>query len=300
MNDAQPIPVILDTDIGGDIDDTWALAMLLQCPELDTRLVVSDTGNTTYRAKIIARLLEVGQRTDIPVGIGLAQDGYGPSFPQTAWVEGYDLARYPGTVHEDGVGALIQTIMDSPDPITLICIGPVPNIREALLREPAIAGRTRFVGMHGCFHTAQDGKPELVAEYNVVRETEAAQAVFRAPWKEMVITPLDTCGRVRLRDDKYQAIVRSDAPLARAVIENYRIWLQGETDEMSSILFDTVAVYLAFERDLLDVRRMGVRVTDDGFTVEDAAAQQMDCALAWKDLSAFEDLLVGRLTGEQG
>ena len=50
------IPVILDTDIGGDIDDTWALAMLLKSPELDVRLVVSDTGDTTYRSRIIARI----------------------------------------------------------------------------------------------------------------------------------------------------------------------------------------------------------------------------------------------------
>jgi len=67
------IPVILDTDIGTDIDDTWALALLLRCPELDVRLVVSDTGNTEYRAAIIARLLEVAGRTDIPVGIGIKQ-----------------------------------------------------------------------------------------------------------------------------------------------------------------------------------------------------------------------------------
>jgi len=54
------IPVILDTDIGTDIDDTWALAMLLRCPELDVRLILSDTGNTEYRARIIARLLGIG------------------------------------------------------------------------------------------------------------------------------------------------------------------------------------------------------------------------------------------------
>lgn len=65
------IPVILDTDIGGDIDDTWALAMLLNSPELDLKLVVTDTGNTTYRAKVAAKLLEVAGRTDVPIGIGL-------------------------------------------------------------------------------------------------------------------------------------------------------------------------------------------------------------------------------------
>ena len=49
----RPIPVILDTDIGDDIDDTWALAMLLKSPELDLKLVVSDTADTVHRAKIV-------------------------------------------------------------------------------------------------------------------------------------------------------------------------------------------------------------------------------------------------------
>ncbi|MFH1265900.1 MAG: twin-arginine translocation signal domain-containing protein, partial [Planctomycetota bacterium] len=45
------IPVILDTDIGGDIDDTWALVMLLKSPEFDVKLVTSDSGNDVYRAR---------------------------------------------------------------------------------------------------------------------------------------------------------------------------------------------------------------------------------------------------------
>lgn len=79
----RPIPVILDTDIGTDIDDTWALAIMLNCPELDVKLVTSDTGDTIYRSKLIARMLEVADRTDIPVGIGIRQceDPNGPQAP---------------------------------------------------------------------------------------------------------------------------------------------------------------------------------------------------------------------------
>ena len=64
-------PVILDTDIGDDIDDTWALALLLRSPELDVKLVVGDYGKALYRARLIARFLTVAGRTDIPVGVGL-------------------------------------------------------------------------------------------------------------------------------------------------------------------------------------------------------------------------------------
>ncbi|MGA2258608.1 MAG: nucleoside hydrolase, partial [Thermoguttaceae bacterium] len=52
-------PVVLDTDIGDDIDDTWALALLLRSPELDVQLITTTCGKAEYRAKIIARLLTV-------------------------------------------------------------------------------------------------------------------------------------------------------------------------------------------------------------------------------------------------
>ena len=53
------IPVILDTDIGSDIDDTWALAMLLKSPELDLKFVTTTTGDPRYRAKIVAPEIDV-------------------------------------------------------------------------------------------------------------------------------------------------------------------------------------------------------------------------------------------------
>jgi len=301
----RKIPVVLDTDIGGDIDDTWALAMMLKSPELDVKLVVTDTGNTTYRAKIAAKMLEAAGRTDVPVGVGIH---LGDSTDRQApWVKGYDLATYPGTVHQDGVGAMIDTIMDSPEPITLLCIGPVPNIAAALEREPRIAGRARFVGMHGCLRKSPrgygGGKGGVVAEYNVRAHPKACQKVLTAAW-DATITPLDTCGFVRLEGDKYQAVRESDDPLVCALMENYRIWLeswhkkrQEELELRSSILFDAVAVYLSFSEELLVMEELGVRVTDDGYTVIDENAKKIRCATDWKDLAAFESLLVERLTG---
>ena len=170
---SDKIPVILDTDIGDDIDDTWALAMMLKSPELDVKLVVTDTANTTYRAKVAAKMLEAGGRTDVPVGIGTHfSDRVGG---QEYWVSGYDLESYPGTIYEDGVDALIQTIMNSPEPVTLICIGPVPNIGEALVREPRIVENARFVGMHGSIRLGYGGSEKISAECNVVNLTPTCQ-----------------------------------------------------------------------------------------------------------------------------
>ena len=292
-------PVILDTDIGGDIDDTWALALLLKSPELDLKMVVTDTGDTVYRAKIAARLLEVAKRTDVAVGVGIRQAKN--AGPQAPWVSDYDLAKYPGKVHENGVDALVDMIMASPQPITLICIGPVPNIRAALAKQPEIAKRARFVGMHGSIRKGYNGGPKPQPEYNVKADAKACQAAFTAAWP-MAITPLDTCGIVYVRGDKYRKVAESDDPVAKAVIENYRIWWRAgnpnkpERIDASSTLFDTVAVYLAISTDLVNMERLPIVVTDDGFTREDPKGKAVDCAMSWKDLGKFEDFLVGRLT----
>ncbi len=295
---ARKIPVILDTDIGDDIDDTWALTLLLKSPELDLKLVTTDFGNTLYRAKIVGRLLEIAQRTDVGIGIGIPQsESVGGQAP---WVKDYDLAKYPGKVYQDGVKALVDTIMHSSERVTIICIGPTPNIKAALDREPRIAERARFVGMFGSVRRGYNGKRTPEPEYNVKADPLASRRALTAPWP-VTITPLDTCGVVRLAGEKYAAVRGSTDPLVRALIENYRIWCgknPERADKASSILFDTVAVYLAISEDLLVMERLGIRVADDGSTVPDPKGKEMNCALEWKSLPDYESWLVARLTSK--
>jgi len=297
----KKIPVIFDTDIGGDIDDTWALCMLLRCPELDVRLVVSDARSCTYRARILAKMLDVFERTDIPVGVGF-QEG-DESGRQSAWVGDYTLSDYPGTVHDDGVGAIIDTIKQSDDPVSFVCTGAVPNAAKALERDPGIVKNSRFVGMHGSLRKGYGNSPKISAEANVRNDPQALQKVFAAPW-EVSITPLDTCGIIRLKGEKFAKVYRCEHPGIKALMDNYRVWLKhrGQPVEgdltASSTLFDTVAIYMAFSEELLVMEDLGVRVTDDGYTRIDENAKVVRCAMEWKDRGAFEDLLVARLIGE--
>jgi len=298
-----PIPVILDTDIGDDIDDTWALALVLKSPELDLKLVVGDYGAAQYRARLLAKFLERAGRSDVPVGIGLDIAPHGDG-RQAAWVKDYDFKAYPGTVHTDGVQAIIDTVMNSSQPVTLICIGPVPNIAEALKREPRLAQKARFVGMHGSVRVGYGGAKQPSAEWNVKADPKACQAVFTAPW-EMTITPLDTCGLVNLSGEKYQRVLEATNRITTDLIANYRLWVTGDhklptdmADQRSSTLFDTVAVYLAIRQDLCVMEQLGLRVTNDGMTVIDPQAKQVNAAVSWKDIGGFEDFLVERLTGK--
>lgn len=295
---AKKIPVIYDSDIGDDIDDTWALGLVLRSPELDVKLVVGDQGRTEYRAKLFAKFLERAGRTDIPVGIGvdLGRTGVGG---QADWVKDYDLSQYPGKIHKDGVQAIIDTILNSPEPITVIAVGPLPNIAEALKREPRIAKKARFVGMHGSVRLGYGGNKKIAAEYNVRADVPACQKTLSAPW-DITITPLDTCGLVHLTGEKYQQVYKSNDPVAKAIIENYQAWSgkrnRDTSKTRSSTLFDTVAVYLAFNQDLCKMEELGIRVDDKGFTRIDPNGNKMQVATAWKDMGAFEDLLVRRLT----
>jgi inosine-uridine nucleoside N-ribohydrolase len=300
--DAAPIPVIFDTDIGDDIDDTWALVMLLRSPALDVRLITTDYGNTVYRARLVARLLEVAGRTDIPIGIGIQENENEGA--QAEWVEGYDLDRYPGVVHEDGVQALIDAAMAAPEPLTLIAVGPPPSLAAALEREPRIAGRLRLAGMFGSIRRGYGDAPEPSAEWNVRANVDAARTLLAAPWVDAILTPLDTCGLVQLKGDRYARVRDSTDPLVQALMENYRIWCplnewcRDDPDQVkakSSTLFDTVAVYLAQDRSLVKTETLGVRVTDDGKTVPDETAPALDWATGWKSLDRFEELLTERL-----
>jgi inosine-uridine nucleoside N-ribohydrolase len=299
----RPIPVILDTDIGDDIDDTFALLMLLRSKELDLKLVVTDFGDTVYRARLAAKLLQAMGRPDVPVAVGLRQNQQGGA--QAAWLGDYAFSSYPGKVYPDGVQALIDTVMASKETVTLIGIGPTPNLEVALKREPRLAQHARFVGMFGSLHKGYDGASHPDAEWNVKSAIAGFRSALQAPWP-MLLTPLDTCALVRLPPAKWAKVLASPDPGARALVENNRLWCQARPDicgkdptraeRDTTVLYDTVAVYLAFSEKLVRVEETGVRVDDAGMTLPDpAVVPKRRWAVAWTDLNAYEDLLVERL-----
>jgi inosine-uridine nucleoside N-ribohydrolase len=193
--------------------------------------------------------------------------------------------------------------MEAPRPVTFVCIGAMPNIKAALQRNPEIAQWVRFVGMHGSVRLGYDGKSRPDPEANVVSDVAAARAVFTASCP-MTITPLDTCGLVRLTGENYRKVADSSDPMARAVIENYRIWRRAvdpkakEPATASSVLFDTVAIHLARFWDWLRMEELPIVISDDGLTRIDARGKRVGCAMAWTDQPEFEfeRFLVERLT----
>jgi inosine-uridine nucleoside N-ribohydrolase len=303
----MPTPVILDTDIGLDVDDIWALAYLLACKELDIKLITSCTGDTTYRAALVAKLLEVAGRTDIPIGVGLA--GEASLKTHSRWLADYQLSDYPGNVYADGVNAMIETILHSEDMITLIAIGPLSNIAAALEGNPLIVENAKFVGMHGSLRTGYLGIPKPMKEFNVVKDISACQKVFDAPWPK-IITPLDTCGTTALKGQQYQQVAGSKSAVTKAVLENHHNWFEAALDwpaaselvttmdpnAQSSILYDCVAVYLAFSEEGLGMEDLNIVIADDGKMLIDDTGNLVRCATQWLDDGPFYEHLTERLS----
>lgn len=296
----KKIPVILDTDIGFDIDDTWALGFLLKCPELDIKLITTSSNETVVKAKHVAKFLEIMDRTDIPIGIGPPKNNKkGWLYP---WVKDYDISRYPGVVHENGIEVLCSTIIDSSEPITLISIGPLETIAGALKMNPNISENSRFVGMQGSIRVGYRGSNRILPEYNVKKNISASREVFQAPW-EKTITPLDTCGNIVLSGVLLERIMECDNIIISTIKENFEIWKKKFFPKLflikkneTSVLFDIVAIYLGFSEELLNIEELKIEITDRGLTQISERGNLIRCATSWKDVEAFKKLLVDRLT----
>ena len=305
----DPVPVVFATDIGDDVDDTWALAQLLRAPRLDVRLVLTERGDPRYRASIAAKVLERAGRTGTPIGLGVEFEGSGGEGPrryQEPWVDGYDLDGFPGTLHDDGPAALRRLVGATDETVTVVSVGPVPTLAAALEADPELAAGCRFVGMHGSLYAGYDGgDPD--AETNVEVDPAGFRRVLSAPWQDVLLTPLDTCGSARLTGERFRRVWRAtDDPLVRGVIENnctfaVRVpWMAyDDFTRRSSTLYDTVAVYLAYDESLVETERVRFDVTDDGFTAVDPDGEfEARAAVRWRDRDAFKAHLTATLLGE--
>jgi inosine-uridine nucleoside N-ribohydrolase len=173
----------------------------------------------------------------------------------------------------------------------------------ALKRAPYIAQKCRLVGMYGSFDVGYGGGAPS-AETNVRVDPAALRAALSAPWRDVLLTPLDTCGDVSLGGERYHAIWSATGdPMLRALIESYCIFAPRQTwmrcdyfATRSTTLFDCVAVYLAYSEDLVQTETITFEITDDGFTRRSATGPfKARIAIRWKNRDGFEAQLAGRL-----
>ena len=229
------IKIILDTDIGDDIDDAWGLAFVTSYQGFAPLGVTITHGNTPERAKIACKLLYVAKRDDIPVFVGRKTND--KVFQQYSWAEDF-TAKLPA--RKSAADFIVETVKRYPGEVTLLAIGPLQNVADALRKEPNLGKYVkRVVLMSGCVYGTSYSPGKPVREWNVYQSTADAQLVYSAGLP-LTIVPLDSTTLVQLSDQERKLVAEHKSPLAYALECLYRLWLSGPTQRMT--LHDQLAV----------------------------------------------------------
>ncbi|HEU4389864.1 MAG TPA: nucleoside hydrolase [Blastocatellia bacterium] len=229
------LKIILDTDIGDDIDDAWALAFVIAHAGFEPLGVTVTHGNTPARAKIACKLLHVSGRDDIPVFVGRKTNDR--IFQQYSWAEDF-TARRPST--KTAVDFIVDSVRRYPGQVTLVAVGPLENLGDALRKEPKLGSYVkRVVLMSGCVYgtTYSPGKP--ISEWNVRQSIDDAKLVYGASLP-LTIVPLDSTTQVQLTEPERKQVADHQSPLTYSLECLYRLWLGSPTQRMT--LHDQLAV----------------------------------------------------------
>jgi purine nucleosidase len=261
---AQRTPILLDTDIGTDIDDAYALALILRSPELELLGVTTVAGDAVARARLAARLLAVegGAAARVPVYAGTSTAAQ--SIGQTEWAAGFTS---PALRTEGGVAFLRQQIEARPGEVTIVAVGELTNVAALLKETPGIAGKIKRIALMGGA-VRRGGQPGSTPqpEWNIKSNAEAARAVF-ASGVPLLVAPLDSTADLKLTPEHRVRIFRRATPLTDALAALDFIWRhtnnwKGETP----ILFDLLPIAALYTPDIATFERLHVVVDADGLT----------------------------------
>src|SRR4051812_10558784 len=230
--------VILDTDIGTDIDDAWALGFVAQHKGFDVLGVTITDANTPARAKVACKLLQAAGRTDIPVAVGRVTP-----YPkdrvdyQFLWAENFTDYK---PINTPAAEFIVQQARKYPGQVTLLAVGPLQNVADALRLEPRLPKLLKkVVLMSGNVYGQANNKP-VIAEWNVKVSIPDSQLVYAAGWPSLTIVPLDSTTLVQLSDSERMRVQQRHSPLSIALESLYRLWLDKPTSRMT--LHDQLAV----------------------------------------------------------
>ena len=261
-----PEKVIIDTDIGDDVDDAFALALAVKSPELQVLGVMTTFGDTEARAKITDRFLgEVG-RGEIPVLAGKATATRNPMSQRK-----YGDGRVAKSSHGDAVEFLLEQIRKYPGEITLVAIGPLMNVGAAIDKDAATFRKLKRVVLMG--GSVRRGYGDLgytapvpaMPEWNILNDVASAQKLFAAG-VPLYVMPLDST-QLKLDEVKRAFLFSQGTAVTDQLAVLYHLWGQE-----TPTLFDPMTLVFVLRPELCPVTGMHIQVDDKGFTREEPGA----------------------------
>jgi inosine-uridine nucleoside N-ribohydrolase len=255
--------VIIDTDIGDDVDDAFALALAVKSPEFEILGVSTAFGETELRAKLVDRFLGELGRSDIPVLAG--KPTAATPMSQRRYADGGHFAK---SSHGDAAEFLLDQIRKHPGEITLIAIGPLMNVGAAIERDAARFRKLKRVVImggsvrkgYGDYGYNEHFPPS--PEWNILNDVASAQKLF-ASGVPLFVMPLDST-ELKLDEVKRAFLFTRGTALTDQLAILYHLWAQE-----TPTLFDPMAVAFALKPELCPVTPLHIRVDEKGFTREE-------------------------------
>lgn len=250
--------ILIDTDIGDDIDDALAIGFALNLNRLavNVKAITTVFGDTEIRAKLVLKLLKTFNRKDIPVGIGIKKPLFGkedikPVNQAVMLDEGETL---PAPSRQKAVDLIISQVMTCRDPV-IVAIGPLTNVAMALVKEPNLVNKAKLVMMGGAVNKQQ-------AEYNVSCDPEAARIVFESRMR-VIMVGLGVTMKCQLGQEELNKLANRGLASTELLMDMIKAW-QKSTGEMYPVLHDPLAVAVAFDQTLVKMEPRKVNVETRG------------------------------------
>ena len=282
-----PKPIILDTDIGTDVDDAMALSLALASPELELVGVTTVHADAPLRARLARRMMELAGRPEVPVVASASFPLADPLPPNFHW-----MPRLRG--HE-GVGVLSEAeLRPSPDlyggaddaarfiieqartyaeqgkRLSIVTIGALTNLARALQLEPRLPGWIEGVTLMGgtVYADLFPWPPMLETNFNC--DPEATRLVF-ASGLPLTLVPMEVTTQVYLSAEQRACMTSWQAPLSDALVKMMEGMLVGMNSLSAEVglsedfyqgrtfMHDPLAVATAFGSPLLTAEHLHVR-----------------------------------------
>lgn len=257
------VPLILDTDIGTDVDDALALAFALRHPDIDLRAVTTVSADTVRRAHIARKLLHLAGRDDVEVAPGVGGE---PNPGRKAWFghEGEGLLS-PDESFElsprDAVTLLLEETARSP--VQVSTVGMQSNVAAALERDPSFAERLPYLAvMGGVFAPVRVGEAVLPpsVDHNLNVDPAASVKALNAGIPTLYV-PVDVTVQTRVTPEQLEALRKGDE-LCRALARLVDVWVRVSRmpPDTVAVLHDPLTVACLVERRFVETTRAKVTV----------------------------------------
>jgi inosine-uridine nucleoside N-ribohydrolase len=266
-----PHTIFLDTDVGTDIDDAYALLLAAVSPELELVGVGTVNNDTVLRARIARKLLKLLGRPEIPVVAGRGE-------PYTegislGWMghegEGIDLSdpslQPDKTPLPEMFTRCVEECHHRNQPLMLVTIGAMTNAAWLLEALPAeTAGKIgRIVAMASTWEGYGDSC--AAREHNVACDTDAFDRVLKSGIP-LTLVGLNVTRRTAMTAAQLQEIEAIGGPLAEALSGMHRVWFR-EIGRESSPMHDALAIAALFRPSVITTAPVAARVLDRDGTV---------------------------------